>query len=99
LLICGHNYPAVAAFHPPNRQAEHAKWRVARTSLPAATSPASTNSADRFRCATDFCYRDRIGFNVYCFADRAQAEQFHARFGGEFIDPISSPKWPSSRRR
>jgi hypothetical protein len=37
--------------------------------------------------------------NVFCFAERSHAEQFHQRFGGEFIDPKSRPKWPGLRRR
>jgi hypothetical protein len=35
---------------------------------------------------------------VFCFAEPAHAEQFRARFGGEFIDPKSRPKWPGLRR-
>jgi hypothetical protein len=46
-----------------------------------------------------FFYRDGIGFNVYCFAERSHAEQFQARFGGEFIDPKDRPRWPGSGRR
>ena len=45
-----------------------------------------------------FFYRDGIGFSVYCFADRAHAEQFRERFSGEFIDPRDRPKWPGSKR-
>ena len=45
-----------------------------------------------------FFYRDGIGFNVFCFAERAHAEQFQRRFGGEFIDPKDRLKWPGSRR-
>jgi uncharacterized protein CbrC (UPF0167 family) len=41
--------------------------------------------------------RDDIDMNVFCFADRAHAEQFQARFGGEFIDPRDRPKWPGMR--
>ena len=33
---------------------------------------------------------------VFRFANRAHAEQFRDRFGGEFIDPKSRPKWPGS---
>ena len=33
-------------------------------------------------------YRDGMDMNVFCFAERAHAEQqFRERFGGEFIDP------------
>ena len=35
---------------------------------------------------------------VFCFAERTHAEQFRERFGGEFIDPKSRPKWPGSAR-
>jgi hypothetical protein len=40
--------------------------------------------------------RDDADMLVFCFADRAHAEQFRERFGGEFIDPMSRPKWPGS---
>jgi hypothetical protein len=36
---------------------------------------------------------------VFCFADRDHARQFKDRFGGEFIDPKSRPKWHGSKRR
>ena len=42
--------------------------------------------------------RDDIDMNVFCFAERAHAEQFQARFGGEFIDPKNRPKRPGSKR-
>lgn len=32
-------------------------------------------------------------FNVYCFADRAHAERFRARFGGELVDADEHPRW------
>jgi hypothetical protein len=41
--------------------------------------------------------RDDIDHIVFCLADRAHAEQFQARFGGEFIEPKPRPKWPGSR--
>jgi hypothetical protein len=41
--------------------------------------------------------RDTTDFNVFCFAERAHAEQFQARFGGEVIDPKDRPKWPGRR--
>jgi hypothetical protein len=41
--------------------------------------------------------RNNTDMNVFCFAERAHAEQFQGRFGGEFIDPKSRPKWPGSR--
>jgi len=31
---------------------------------------------------------------VWCFAVKADAEKFQARFGGEMIDPKNRPKWP-----
>jgi hypothetical protein len=43
-------------------------------------------------------YRDSTDMNIFCFAERAHAEQFRERFGGEFIDPKDRPKWPGSRR-
>jgi hypothetical protein len=44
-------------------------------------------------------HRDSIDMNVFCFAERAHAEKFQVRFGGEFIDPKSRPKWPGTKRR
>jgi len=38
--------------------------------------------------------RNDTDMNVFCFAERSHAEQFQARFGGEFIDPKDRPKWP-----
>jgi hypothetical protein len=35
----------------------------------------------------------------FCFAERTHAEQFRGRFGGEFIDAKSRPKWRGSQRR
>jgi hypothetical protein len=43
-------------------------------------------------------YRGGTDMTVFCFADRAHAEQFRSRFGGEFLDPKDRPKWPGSRR-
>jgi len=42
---------------------------------------------------------DDEDMSVFCFAKRADAELFQARFGGEFIDPESRPKWPGVTRR
>jgi hypothetical protein len=42
--------------------------------------------------------RDDIDMTVFCFAERGHADQFQNRFGGEFIDPKSRPKWPGSKR-
>jgi hypothetical protein len=39
-----------------------------------------------------------IDMIVFCFADRAHAEQFRDRFDGELIDPKDRPKWPGSKR-
>jgi hypothetical protein len=44
-----------------------------------------------------FFYRDAIGFNVFCFAEREDAELFCARFNGEFVAPAERPKWPRKR--
>jgi hypothetical protein len=41
--------------------------------------------------------RDDTDMSVFCFAQRDHAKQFRDRFGGEFIDPKSRPKWPGSR--
>ena len=43
-----------------------------------------------------FFYRDAVGFNVYCFADRKHAEMFCSHFDGEIIDPKDRPKWPKN---
>jgi hypothetical protein len=42
--------------------------------------------------------RDDIDMTVFCFAERAHADQFRERFGGEFIDPKYLPKWPGTTR-
>ena len=42
--------------------------------------------------------RDDADMNVFCFAEREDAEKFQRRFGGEFIDPKDRPKWPGSKR-
>jgi hypothetical protein len=40
-------------------------------------------------------------FNIYCFADRADAEKFLAKFGGQWFDPTKRGKgarwaqWPA----
>jgi hypothetical protein len=44
-----------------------------------------------------FFYRDGVGFNVHCFAEREHAERFRARFNGELIDPKDRPRWPGRR--
>jgi hypothetical protein len=41
--------------------------------------------------------RGDTDMNVFCFAERADAEKFRERFGGDFIDPKDRPKWPGSR--
>ena len=37
--------------------------------------------------------RDGQYFNVYCFAERTDAETFRTKFGGEFIDPKDRPQF------
>ena len=44
-----------------------------------------------------FFYRDGVGFNVHCFAQREHAERFQKRFSGEFMDPKDRPRWPGGR--
>lgn len=46
-----------------------------------------------------YFYRDGVGFNVFCFAEREHAERFVQRFGGEIMDPKDRPRWPGRRRR
>jgi hypothetical protein len=41
--------------------------------------------------------RDDEWHEVFCFAERAHAERFRARFGGEFIDPTEVPRWRQRR--
>jgi hypothetical protein len=43
------------------------------------------------------CRRDDGDMTVFCFAERRHAEQFRERFGGEFMDPGTPPKWPRPR--
>jgi hypothetical protein len=38
-----------------------------------------------------------IWYACFCFADRADAEKFQARFGGEFVNPRDRPRWPGRR--
>jgi hypothetical protein len=33
-----------------------------------------------------FFWRDDVGFNVFCFAEKSDAEKFRERFGGEMVD-------------
>jgi hypothetical protein len=50
-------------------------------------------------CDRGHCFfRDGTDFNVFCFAERKDAEQFRKRFGGEFMDPNDRPRWPGSKR-
>jgi hypothetical protein len=46
-----------------------------------------------------FFYREGMGFNVFCFAEREHAQMFLMHFGGEVIDPKDRPKWPGVRCR
>ena len=44
-------------------------------------------------CPRGHCVRhDEQWFNVYCFADAADAEKFTTRFGGEKFDPAQRGK-------
>jgi hypothetical protein len=43
--------------------------------------------------------RDDTWYVCYCFAERDHAARFLQRFGGEFTDPASRPKWRPSARR
>jgi len=43
--------------------------------------------------------RDDHDVIVFCFAERAHAEQFRACFGGEFMDPATRPRWPGTPSR
>ena len=47
------------------------------------------------RCRHSFREND-LDMTFFCFAERAHAEQFQARFGGDFLDRIDPPKWPGS---
>jgi hypothetical protein len=41
-------------------------------------------------------FRDDAWHNVFCFREKADAEAFHARFGGEWFDPSTrgrGPRW------
>jgi hypothetical protein len=66
-----------------------------------------------FAAINDFCREEKLSlcarghsfhrgtgwFVVYCFAAREHAERFQRRFGGEFVDPATRPKWPGQARR
>jgi hypothetical protein len=41
--------------------------------------------------------RDDVDVLVFCFAERAHAQLFQQRFGGEFMNPKARPKWPRSK--
>lgn len=43
--------------------------------------------------------RDGRYYVVFCFAEKAHADLFRERFGGECMDPKDRPRWPGSRRR
>jgi hypothetical protein len=45
-----------------------------------------------------FFRRSGIDMHVFCFAQRAHAEQFQERFGGEFVNPKDRPRWPRPPR-
>jgi hypothetical protein len=75
-----------------------------QVALPAARSTGHNDLTIRLFCADlTLCPRGHafrgngVDMNVFCFAERAHAVRFQARFGGEIIDPKSRPKWPGSR--
>jgi hypothetical protein len=41
--------------------------------------------------------RDGVHFNVFCFAERAHADKFKAKFGGEYHDANKEPRWWRAR--
>jgi hypothetical protein len=44
--------------------------------------------------------RNDAYYNVFCFAEKEEhAERFHARFGGEIIDPKDRPRRPNKPPR
>jgi hypothetical protein len=43
--------------------------------------------------------RDNAYYHVFCFAEKEHADRFHARFGGEIIDPKDRPRWPNKPPR
>jgi hypothetical protein len=50
-------------------------------------------------CRHRHSYRQNdIDRTVFSFAERKHADQFQARFGGDFLDPKDRPKWPGARR-
>jgi hypothetical protein len=47
-------------------------------------------------CSLGHCFfRDETHFNVFCFAQRAHAELFSQRFGGELMHAKDRPRWPA----
>ena len=51
-------------------------------------------------CTRRHSYRENdLDMTVFCFAERAHAEQFRERFGGELLDPRERPKRPGLRTR
>jgi len=44
-----------------------------------------------------FFWREDVGYVVFCFAERAHAEAFHARFGGEFNRAEGPPQAAQDR--
>jgi len=43
--------------------------------------------------------RDDHDLMVFCFATRDHGEKFRDRFGGEFLDPATRPRWPGPSTR
>jgi hypothetical protein len=41
--------------------------------------------------------RDDLDMLVFCFAERAHAEKFQQRFGGDFLDPKDRPNGRAKR--
>ena len=46
------------------------------------------------------CYRNKdVDMTVFCIAEHEHAERFRERFGGEFLEPATRPRWPGTRTR
>jgi len=75
------------------------RWLYRRIgALDTGTSQSNFSARERdCRSARRHSYRENdVDMTVFCFAKRADAEQFHARFGGEFLGPKDRPKWQGS---
>jgi hypothetical protein len=75
--------------------------------------PASEVAGANYKIIHDFCndltlcprghsiVKDDQWHQVFCFAERADAERFRSRFGGEWFDPAQrgrANKWMQIRR-